>query len=449
MTTRESIRPPLQPPADWAYPLPTEHTLSNGLRVLVHRVPRQQVIAATLVLDIPLSSEEPALEGVATLCARTLDEGTHTYPGDRFIDVLETEGAAFSINHGFHGLMAMLDVPTTRFEAALELLADAVRRPELREVDITRQLALRLAELDQIRANSSHVAFWAFRQRVFEPASRVQRLAGGETQSLAEIGPEDVHDFHSRHYGPAGATLVLAGDFTTDPVGLAEASFGDWHNRGQRPAAHQPARAAGPTAVLVDRPGSVQADLRLGGFGVDRHDPRWPDFQVGSYAVGGAFLSRLNRVLREERGYTYGVSLQNAPLREGGSYAVAGSFRTDVLAAALAEARTLLDVGAAPITDAEVTDAINYFAGVSPLRYATAEGIADQTASNVVQGLPLDYVNRYLHGIRAATAEAATAAYADVVKPEALTLVVVGDADGLADGIRSVGYDVTVIEPPR
>lgn len=449
MTTRESLRPPLQPPADWTYPLPTEHRLSNGLRVLVHRVPRQQVIAATLVLDIPLSGEDPALEGVATVCARTLDEGTHMHPGDRFIEVLETEGAALSINPGYHGLQVMLDVPTTRFGAALGLLADAVRRPELRDADITRHVALRLAELDQLRANSSHVASWAFRKRVFDPASRVQRLAGGESDSLGRVTPEHVRAFHRRHYGPARATLVLAGDFTADPVDLAEAAFGDWTNSDQQPTAHQPARATTSTAVLIDRPGSVQADLRLGGFGVDRHDPRWPDFQVGSYAVGGAFLSRLNRVLREERGYTYGVSLQNMPLRDGGSYAVAGSFRTGVLAEALTEARALLDLGAAPITEAEVTDAINYFAGVSPLRYATAEGIADQTALNVVQNLPVDYVNSYLDGIRAATADAATAAYTEVVDPDALTLVVVGDADQLAEEVRAAGFTVVVADAPR
>lgn len=448
MTTRESVRPPLQPPADWAYPVPTEHTLSNGMRVLVHQVPRQQVIAATLVLDIPLSSEEPALEGVATLCARVLDEGTHTHPGDRFIEVLESEGAAFSINPGYHGMQAILDVPATRFGTALGLLADAVRRPELRDADITRHLALRLAELDQLRANSSQVASWVFRQQVFDPSSRVQRLAGGEADSLRRVTPDDVRSFHARHYGPTGATLVLAGDFTADPIESAEAAFGDWTNPQQEPAAHHPARGTTPTAVLVDRPGSVQADLRLGGFGVDRHDPRWADFQVGSYAVGGAFLSRLNRVLREERGYTYGVSLQNMPLRQGGSYAVAGSFRTEVLAAALAEARSLLELGAAPITDDEVTDAINYFAGVSPLRYATAEGIADQTALNVVQDLPLDYVNTYLRSIRGATAAKATAAYTEVVVPEAMTLVVVGDADRLADEVRATGFTVTVIDLP-
>lgn len=439
-----STRPPLQPPAPWSYPLPTEHRLDNGLRILVHQVPGQQVISANLMLDLPLNAEARDLEGVATLCARALDEGTASNPGERFAEVLENEGAAFAASQGLSGLQAMLDVPATRFAAALPLLAEAVREPELRDSDIARHVALRLAELDQLKANSAQLASWAFRNAALDPSLRAQRLIGGEPDTVAAVTPDAARDFHRRHYGPRGATLVLAGDFADDPVEIARAAFEHWQNPDQIGVEHQATAPAPPTLTLVDRPGSVQADLRLGGFGVDRHDPRWPDFQVGSYAVGGAFLSRLNKVLREERGYTYGVSLQNSPMRSGGTYAVSGSFRTEVLAPALVEARALLDISDRPITRAEVDDAINYFAGVSPLRYATAEGIADQTASNVAQGLALDYVNTYLAGIRAATPESATAAYADVVDLAALTLVVVGDAETLVPELAAAGFAVNV-----
>lgn len=439
-----SIRPTLQPPAPWSYPRAGEHTLSNGIRVLVHHMPGQRVVSANLVLDVALHTEDRAAEGVATICARVLDEGTHTHPGDRFAEVLETEGAVFGANQGYSGLQAMLDVPVSRFEPALELLGEAVRQPELRDADSLRHVALRLAELDQQRANSAQWASWAFRGAVFDEASRVQRLPGGEPATVAEVTPEAVRAFHRNHYGPRGATLVLAGDFDRDPVPLAERVFGDWTNTDQQPVNHPPTRPAAPLALLLDRPGAVQADLRLGGFGIDRHDPRWPAYQVGSFAVGGAFLSRLNRVLREDRGYTYGVSLTSAPLRSGGSFSVAGSFRTEVLVPALQEARALLDIREAPITGAEVTEAINYFAGVSPLRYATAEGVADQTAATVVQGLPLDYVDRYLTGIRTTTPEAATAAYTDIIDLDALTLVVAGDGERLTDELIAAGFAVAL-----
>ena len=78
------------------------------------------------------------------------------------------------------------------------------------------------------------------------------------------------------------------------------------------------AAAAAASCQLIDRPGSVQADVRLGRFTIDRADPRWADLQLAVHALGGAFLSRLNNVLREEKGYTYGVHAVNVPLRAGG-----------------------------------------------------------------------------------------------------------------------------------
>ena len=192
--------------------------------------------------------------------------------------------------------------------------------------------------------------------------------------------------------------------------------------------------------MLIDRPGAVQADLRLGGFAPDRKDPRWADLTVASYAMGGAFLSRLNAVLREEKGYTYGVRLNFGPLRTGGSWAVQGSFRTEVLVDAVAEARRLLDVADAPFTAAEVEAAVSFFVGLSPLRYATADGVADQAATQVLADLPDGYVDQSLAELRAVTAGSATSAYRSVVDLEDVSLVVVGHAETLADGLRDSGF---------
>jgi predicted Zn-dependent peptidase len=151
--------------------------------------------------------------------------------------------------------------------------------------------------------------------------------------------PELVWSFHHDHFQSTGATLVMAGDFPDDPFQVAEAALGSWQGP-SRPSPEQPTPGpADQQLILIDRPGAVQADLRLGGYGIDRRDPRWADITVASYAVGGAFLSRLNAVLREEKGYTYGVRMQFSPLRSVGSFTVQGSFRTEVVVDALVEAR--------------------------------------------------------------------------------------------------------------
>jgi predicted Zn-dependent peptidase len=119
---------------------------------------------------------------------------------------------------------------------------------------------------------------------------------------------------------------------------------------------------------------------------------------------------------------------------------VQGSFRTDVAAAALEEAQQLLRVDDRPFTTVEVTQAQTYFTGVSPLRYATADGVADQAATQRLLRLRDDYVDANLAALAAVTPESATAAYRSLVDPDDLTLVLVGDAAVLADPVRALGY---------
>ncbi|HEX8487803.1 MAG TPA: pitrilysin family protein [Propionibacteriaceae bacterium] len=434
-------QPAVLPPGPWSFPTPGRATLSNGMQVLTYQLPGQYVISARLVLDLPLSLEARDTEGVATICARTLDEGTRSHGGEEFAELLETEGAGFGVELSLAGFEAVLDVPATRLDRALELFAEAVTEPTLADGDVNRHVQLRLAEIEQAQANSAQTASIAFRNAIFDASSRASRMNGGEPETVAQISPEAVRRFHRDHFGPGGSTLVLAGDFLGDPVTLAEACLGSWAND-TAPVTHSRPVPAEPRTRLIDRPGAVQADVRLGGVGIDRSDPRWADISVASYAMGGAFLSRLNAVLREEKGYTYGVRMQFSPMRSSGSFAVQGSFRTEVVPDALVRSRELLDISAQPFSQQEVDEAVAFFAGVSPLRYATADGVADQAATQVLALLDEDYVDRNLAALRAVTPESAAAAYTELVRPDELTLVVVGDAAVISEPLRAAGFPV-------
>jgi zinc protease len=440
-------RPTIAPAVVWAFPAPRRAQLSNGIELMIFDLPGQHVISAHLVLDVPLNAERRDIEGVATICARTLDEGTLRHNGEEFAELLETEGAGFGVELSLSGTQVVLDVPASHLDRALELFAEAVTEPSLADRDVNRHVQLRLAEIEQAQANPAQAASIAFRAAVFEENKRAARMNGGEPETVGQVTPDVVGAFHHDHFGPAGATLVLAGDFLGDPIAVAERCLGSWTNDDQQRVMIEDPTSAPRRVVLIDRPGAVQADVRFGGFGIDRMDPRWSEISIASYAMGGAFLSRLNAVLREEKGYTYGVRMNFGPLRTGGSFAIQGSFRTEVVVDALAITRDLINVEDAPFTSQEVNDAVAFFTGVSPLRYATAEGVADQAATQVLAGLPDDYVDRSLAQLRSVTPEAATEAYRSVVHPDELTLVVVGDAERLADPIRALGFPDLEVRP--
>ena len=435
-------QPGVAAPGTWSFPEPVLSTLGNGIELVCFDLPGQHVVSAHLVLDTPLNGEDRDLEGVTTIAARTLDEGTRTHPGEEFAELLETEGAGFGIEVSLSGFQAVLDVPASHLERAFELFSEAITQPQIADADVARHVQIRLAQIEQSSANSAQLASMAFRESVFDPASRASRMSGGEAESVARVDGAAARRFHAEQVGPAGASLVLAGDFGgIDPQELAERWFGGWSNDAQVRMPHEPTAPAPRRHVVLHRPGAVQADVRYGGYGIDRADPRWPAASVATYAMGGAFLSRLNAVLREEKGYTYGVRMSLTPLRSAGSFNIGGSFRTDVVADAVRLAAELADVADRPFTDAEVLDAVTYTTGISPLRYATADGVADQAAVNRLVGLGDDYVTRNLAELREVTPESATQAYRSLVDVDALTLVVVGDADVIADPLRALGFD--------
>jgi predicted Zn-dependent peptidase len=412
--------------------------------VLACHRPGQHIAAVSLVLDTPLNAEAPEIEGVATITQRCLDEGTKTHPGAAFAERLEDIGAVLSGSAGYAASDLMLEVPTSRLGEALVLLAEAVREPELSTSDVERHQSLRLAEIEHTMANSSNRAQIAFRAACIPSRFRSSRQAGGTATTVAAITAADVAAYHARHYRPEGATLVISGDLGDAVYHQAAAAFGDWVMPGTLTVHHQTPVSRLPHCWLIDRPGAVQADIRLGCFGIDRGDPRWADLQVGTHALGGAFLSRLNRVLREEKGFTYGVHLLNAPMRDGGLLALQGSFRTDVVTEALDLARNLLDVSERPITAAEVLDAVNYTNGIAPLRYSTAPGVTERIASLIAAGLSTEFVNANATALTRVTPESATRAITELLPPDALTLVVVGDAAALHDPLVAAGWPVSL-----
>lgn len=441
-------RPKVRRPKAWRFPRPLTAELANGVRVLVFHRPGQFVVSAGLALDVSLSSEPAASEGVGELTARTLDQGTARRPGTDFADAVEACGAALEAHVGYDHVAVTLDVPGGRLGTALNLLAQAVTEPQLADIDVERQRTLRLAQLEQQLAGSAERANHALRRAVVDPGCRESRLRSGEPDTLATVSGADVRVFHARHWGPEGTTLVLAGDFDVDAaLAVADAELGGWRNSLQREVRAPAPTARAGAAYLIDRPGSVQADIRWGWFTIDRTDPRWADQQIAGNALGGAYLSRLNRVLREEKGFTYGASLVSAPLRTGGITYAQGSFRNEVVGATLELLPTLVDVTATPVTGAEVKRACDYLVGVSPIRYATASGVCDGVLSLLGVGLGPDFVDAQLEAYRLVTPESASRVTAELIRPDAGALVIVGDAGVLAAQVRAAGWDPTVVGP--
>ena len=320
----------------WAFPAPERGTLGNGLTVLRCHRPGQQVVAVEVLLDAPLEAEPAGLDGVATIMARAFSEGTDKHSAEEFAAELERCGATLDAHADHPGVRLSLEVPASRLAKALGLLADALRAPAFADSEVERLVRNRLDEIPHELANPSRRAAKELSKELFPATSRMSRPRQGTEETVEKIDSAAVRAFYDRHVRPATATAVVVGDLTgIDLDALLGDTLGAWTGSTAEPRPVPPVTADDTgRVVIVDRPGAVQTQLLIGRVGADRHDRVWPAQVLGTYCLGGTLTSRLDRVLREEKGYTYGVRafgqvLRSAPDGSGAAMlAISGSVDT-------------------------------------------------------------------------------------------------------------------------
>ncbi|MFC5668035.1 M16 family metallopeptidase [Kitasatospora misakiensis] len=453
MTFHEQPQPGT--PTPWAFPAPERAALGNGITVLHCHRPGQQLVAVDVLLDAPLAAEPEGLDGVASILARALNEGTDTLSAEEFAGELERAGATLDAHADHPCIRVSLEVPASRLARGLDLLAAALGSPALPEDEIERLVANRLDEIVHEAANPARRAAKALYAALFDGADRLSRPRGGTAETVKTIDRAAVRAFYEGHVRPATTTVVVVGDLTgTDLPALLESTLGGWKGTAAAPSAHAPVTAddAG-RVIIVDRPGSVQTQLLIGRIGPDRHDPSWAAQILGTYCLGGTLTSRLDRVLREEKGYTYGVRAFAQPLRSSADgsgramLAISGSVDTASTAPALADTWTILRTLAAEgLTDAERDEAVQFLVGVAPLKYETAGSVAGTLADQVEQYLADDFQAEVYRQLAELSTAAATEAVVRAFPTDRLVTVLVGDAAAFADRVRELGIgEVTVI----
>ena len=442
--------PPVQPPAPWQFATPTRHTLSNGIELLAYDIPGQYVISVRTALPFPLSVEPREVEGVATIMARLLDEGTAEHSPEDFAELLERKGIALGASVTDGGLGVDLDVPKRRLAEALDLLRQALAEPVFPEPEGERHRKTRLAQIEQERALAPQRAAQEFIATYFDGSDRASRPTAGTTATISALTRQHVVDFHAERVGPTGMTAVVAGDLSgLDLVTMAEETLGTWVSRTHvpAPAATAPRRAGDAARVVfVDRPGSVQSELLVGWAGPDRHTTTgWAAYPVLGFMVGGSPNARIDAVLREEKGYTYGIRSVFRPRRVGGLFLTSGSVRAD---ATVESVRLLLDLlasGREGFSPEEVRAGVDFISKTAPGRFATADAVADEAVLMALDGLTTDFTTQTLEAMRRLDGDQLTAAYREWVQGE-WTIVVVGDASTYAEGVRGLGVgDVSVV----
>ncbi|MDP2006820.1 MAG: pitrilysin family protein [Rubrivivax sp.] len=440
------------PPYGRDQPLPplkvVRQTLPNGLQLWV--LPRNgppRVDAVLVVQGAGQIADAADRPGLVSLLAELLTEGTQQRDARALAEAVQALGGAIGANAGPDGLMLSANALASRAQPLLQLLAEAALQPAFpdKEVALARENALQA--LKAAKATPGFRADGALSRAVYgdHPYGRTQPTEASIQATTAEA----LRAEHQRRFRPDRALLIVTGRVTPTQVqAWVRAAFGGWRAPAtaapEVPAARQ---AADVQRLLLDRPGSVQATVRLGRPGVPASTADYVALRLASTVIGGGFTSRVNLNLREEKGYTYGASAGARFVRQGGSIVGGADVRNEVAGAALQEfIREYRRLGSEDVPEDELTVSKRYLAGTTLLGIQQQAGLAGTLARNWLVGLPPGFLGEFVPRLQRVTAAQVREMGARYFAPETQSIVVVGDKAAVAEQLKAFGTFVTPAE---
>ncbi len=439
-----AIAPGPAPMASYRPELPVESRLESGATLAVFPLPGRGLVSGEIVITGGASEQDPRGPGLANAMASMIDEGTRKRTAAELAIAIESLGATLHPSCGWDGFHLEFHCLKDDLAACLDLVFDVLHEPSFPEEEWRRIQAQLMAGLRSERDNPDSLSQRALLALLYPPGHPYRVPLAGTPAALERIDRGALAGFHERLMAPGRAALVLAGDLTPNfAAELAAGPLARWKPR-QEPltAIASPERPRRPRIVVLDRPGAPQAVLRAGYVGLTHDDPDFDRMIILNQILGGQFTSRLNATLREERGLTYGVRSGFDCRRSAGPFAISASIQADRAAEALDCTRIEVErlLGGKPPEQAEIDDARRAVVDGRTRVYETTGGLISRYAALWLRGLSFEHERRLAERMAAFSRDELIETAPRVFHPEALTAVIVADAEQVRPGLEKLEW---------
>lgn len=417
--------------ADKPLPVPeiAQKTLANGLVVWVlprsGGNPKVDLVLAVRGGKTADPRDRPAMSG---LLADLLVEGTTSRDSVRIAEELQALGATLAASSGNEGISLRATGIASGAEALSLLLADVARHASFPAAEVELAKGNALQALKAIEAQPDYLAGRAFDEVVYgdHPYARTRSteasITGTDRAALVAA--------HAARFRPDCALLVIAGPVTGERgFALAEKAFGEWKAKGEPIADTPKLDGARPVQrVFVERAGSVQSAVRIGRPAFAAGSADEIQATIANAVLGGDFSARLSKVLREEKGYTYGAYSGFSVNRFGGAFSASADVRNEVTGDAVGEFRKQMQMLVdTPVGAEELERAKRSTAGSYLFRNQLQGAVAASLANGWLLGRPPEYLGEYVGRTNKVTAVQVQAIAKKYFDPKQLSIVVVGD----------------------
>src|ERR1700681_4809833 len=419
-------------PKPFNVPAHESYTLPNGMRVTLVPYGNIPKVAVSLAIRAGNLNEPQDVLGVADITGELLKEGTKTLSAQALAEAAAQMGSSLSVTVGADESAIDLDVLSEYGGQAVTLVSDVAMHPALPESELPRLKANLLRQVLVAKSRPGQIALARFRKLLYGDHPYGEMLPTEE--SLKKMTIEDAREFYSANYGAELAHLYVAGKFDVPEVKKTiTASFSGW-TKGTAPLQNVPKPKTQRLLDVTDRPHAPQSTTYVG---LPVPDPTNPDnipLTVTNALLGGSFGSRITSNIRERKGYTYSPTSQVSRRYHDAYWAEIADVTTAATGPSLKEIfGEILRLQKEAPSSAELKGIQSYLSGLFVIQNSTRQALIGQLRNVDLQGLGEDYLKNYVQRVNAVTPDDVQHMTAKYIKPEQMTIVVVGDKSKITE----------------
>jgi predicted Zn-dependent peptidase len=383
-------------------------------------------VTLSLVLRTGNLNEPADMPGLADLAGKLMKEGTTSKSSKEIAEDSARMGGAIDISVGVDESSVNTDVLSEFGPRAAALVADVGEHPLFPESELPRLKNDALRQLSIAKSVPQSMALERFRKILYgdHPYGTVFPTEG----SINKTTVADIKKYYAGNFGAARAHLYVAGRFDSAEMKKAVATaFGGW-TKGAAPLINTPKVKPQHVLDVTDRPGAAQSTLIVG---MPVANPTSPDaipLAVSNALLGGSFGSRITSNIREQKGYTYSPRSEISRRYRDAYWAESADVTTQFTGPSLKEIFGEIDrLSKEPPGDDELKGIQRYMSGLFVIQNSSRTALISQLRYVDFQGLGEDYLKTYVQKINAVTPAEVQKETAEYIKPDEMTIVVVGD----------------------
>lgn len=422
---------------------------TNGIKVIGARNTEIPTVTISLAVEMGHRYEEKAKSGVTYMLGELMNEGTEKYSSEAFSAELEKLGSEVSIWADNQNLNIYISCLLKNLDATLALAEERIFHSKLDEADFNRLKKMQLQNIANQVTQPTAIAGLVYNKLLYGSDHIMSVPTIGTEETVKNMTLEDVKSYKEKMFSPSIANLVIVGDIDKAGILPKIAFLQKWAPKQVSSKTIPGAPKIDKTKIyLVDKDKAPQSEVRIGYISMP-FDATGDFYKSGimNYVLGGAFNSRINLNLREDKGWTYGARSGFSGDKIPGPFTASGGIKGDATDGSIVE--FLKEMNAyreKGITEEELSFTKNSMGQRDALKYETAGQKAQFLRQIIQYNLSKDFVKKQTEILQGMTKAEIDALAKKYLPTDKMIILVVGDSKSVKDKLLKLNYEVVDLD---